>query len=131
MKPYRAFWQQRRNATLLRGISWELTFDQWWSLWSESGHWPERGSGDGKYCMCRKGDIGPYAVGNVFIGSFSQNAADARKTKAGLPLGVRKTKYGGYEAARGSRGVRYYLGTFDTPDLAHSAYLNFAEGNPA
>jgi hypothetical protein len=62
-----------------RGISFDLTFDQWMNIWIESGKWHLRGSGKGKFCMCRVGDTGGYTMGNVFIGSFEQNASDANK----------------------------------------------------
>lgn len=66
------FAQQARHAKE-RGISWELTFSQWWSLWQESGHWEDRGRRSGQYVMCRRGDFGPYAIGNVYIASVEHN----------------------------------------------------------
>jgi hypothetical protein len=63
-----------------RGVGFELTFQEWWSIWRASGHWEERGVGNGKYCMARYGDTGPYAVGNVRIitNELSRNAARCR-----------------------------------------------------
>lgn len=61
-------------------IEFQLTFPQWWTIWQRSGRWEERGNRAGHYVMCRKNDIGPYAVGNVFIGSFSRNVADRNKS---------------------------------------------------
>lgn len=69
----------KHNAAV-RGIEFKLTFDQWWGIWQRSGHWEKRGNRKGHYVMCRKGDIGPYAVGNVYIGSFSHNTADRNKS---------------------------------------------------
>jgi hypothetical protein len=71
--PMRAFTQQRANASL-RGIGWNLTFAEWWSIWDESGKWDERGR-DG-YVMARHGDTGPYAVGNVKIIHAGQNQSE-------------------------------------------------------
>jgi hypothetical protein len=61
------FFNQQKNNSKRRGIKWKLTLWQWWSIWEESEHWDERGRGKLKYCMCRKGDVGAYEVGNVFI----------------------------------------------------------------
>jgi len=65
-----------------RGIEFTLTFDQWWTLWQRSGKWAKRGNRKGCYVVCRKGDEGPYAQGNVFIGPFDQNLSDARRKAA-------------------------------------------------
>lgn len=73
-KPTYAFIQQRRNANQ-RGIGWELIFWQWWSVWQQSGHWGQRGRGNG-YCMCRLNDVGPYAVDNVYIATGPENIQD-------------------------------------------------------
>lgn len=70
-KKYRPDWyvfyrQQRGNAKQ-RGIEFLLTPDEWWNIWSESGHFAERGRGPDKYCMARFKDIGPYSIANVEI----------------------------------------------------------------
>ena len=71
------FWDQRGNARK-RGISFTLTFEEWWNIWQKSGHWDKRGRNIGQYCMSRYGDIGPYDVGNVFIQLTSKNTSDAQ-----------------------------------------------------
>lgn len=63
---------QERNA-LARGIPFLLSFEQWLSIWTESGKLDQRGRGADKFCMCRFGDYGPYEVGNVFIGTGREN----------------------------------------------------------
>lgn len=78
--PFRAFTYQRNNA-VDRGIEWDLKFWDWYQIWSESGKWEQRGKGANCYCMSRKGDEGPYRVGNVYIGKISENSRDGR-TKA-------------------------------------------------
>lgn len=119
--PFGAYQSQRRNAGA-RGVGWELTFWQWWTIWLESGHWEQRGRGQG-YVMCRRGDVGPYAVGNVFIGTAAQNSYEGQvkryKLAGDLPMGVRRTAGGRYVAHRRNR----HLGTYDTPEAAHAAYL--------
>ena len=69
------FRQQKRNAGK-RGVRWELTFRQWWEAWQASGFWEERGRPG--YCMARKGDKGPYAVGNIYFCTIRQNFEDGR-----------------------------------------------------
>lgn len=120
------FMQQRTNSAI-RGIGWELNLWQWWTIWQESGHWAERGRGQG-YCMCRRGDLGPYAVGNVFIAKATENSSNQTTKKSGLPMGVILVKRGNYEryaAKRMVAGVKYNLGYHRTPELAHAAYLAF------
>lgn len=126
--PLAAFRRQKYNAGL-RGIGWELSLWQWWTIWQESGHWEERGRGQG-YVMCRRGDVGPYAVGNVFIALAAQNSSEAQAKKRihpDLPIGVSKTKSGRYEAQRRINGRQMCLGTHDTPELAYAAYLMAGE----
>jgi hypothetical protein len=73
--PIGAFSRQRANARN-RGVGWDLTLWDWWVIWRDSGKWSERGRGSG-YVMSRKGDIGPYAIGNVFIQTGSNNVKEA------------------------------------------------------
>lgn len=75
MEPRQAFMQQRRNARQ-RGIEWLLSFDDWWSIWRESGHWESRGIARGQYVMARRGDAGPYSSGNVSIELATKNCRD-------------------------------------------------------
>lgn len=56
----------KRNAKK-RNIDFFLTFDEWLAIWSQSGKLELRGPKKGQYCMARIGDIGPYAIGNVYI----------------------------------------------------------------
>jgi len=120
--PLYAFRQQRQSAKT-RGIGWELSLWQWWSIWQTSGHWEQRGRGQG-YVMCRKGDIGPYAVGNVFIATARENIATSKNKKSHLPMGVAlKKSSGSFVARRSINGEIRYLGSFPTPEAAYAAYL--------
>lgn len=120
-KPTRAYNQQRQNAAE-RGIAWELNLWQWWTIWQDSGHWDRRGRGSRGYCMCRKGDTGPYSTDNVFIQRSILNSSDANNR--GLPIGVRRDKRcRGFKASRRIDGKVLNLGRFETPEAAHAAYL--------
>lgn len=70
--PMRAYCNQRKSAKQ-RDIGWELNLWQWWTLWQDSGYWPHRGSGGDDYVMCRNGDVGPYAIGNVYFATSREN----------------------------------------------------------
>jgi len=79
-------WRVHRGHARDRGIEFTLTFEEWWKIWQDSGHWDQRGQGSNEYCMARHNDTGPYAVGNVsIITSHVNNKAsqsrwsDARK----------------------------------------------------
>jgi len=56
-----------------RGIEFKLTYEQWWSIWQQSGKWEQRGPGIGQYVMSRINDKGAYEIGNVFIQPASEN----------------------------------------------------------
>ena len=59
-------------------ILWKLTFEEWFKIWQDSGHWEQRGCGLGKYCMSRLNDVGNYEVGNVVIKSHSANVIEGQ-----------------------------------------------------
>lgn len=118
-----AFRQQRQSAKR-RGIGWQLTLWQWWTVWQESGHWSQRGRGQG-YVMSRVGDVGPYALGNIFIQPAIHNNSETRLKQSNLPIGVSRKK-DKYAAHRHIGGKKIYLGVFPTPELAHAAYLSVA-----
>jgi len=68
--------QQKYNAGS-RNIGWDISFEDWYRIWDESGKWAQRGKGKGKYVMSRHNDIGPYAVGNVTIKTQEENSHEA------------------------------------------------------
>jgi DNA-binding CsgD family transcriptional regulator len=124
--PLRAYLYQKRNAAS-RGIPWEMNLWQWWSIWSASGHCEDRGRGQG-YVMCRKGDLGGYTLGNVFIAPARENSSEQRRKKSGLPIGVRRQGRRFLAQRHVNRQV-LRLGSFPTPELAHAAYLSSVQAN--
>lgn len=72
----------------LRGIPFLLSFDEWWDIWSKSGHWLDRGVGRNKYQMARKGDEGGYEIGNVRICLAIENRAEQRSPNKGRKFSV-------------------------------------------
>ena len=77
---------------MARNIGFELTFDEWWAIWEP--HYANRGVESGNAVMCRTGDSGPYAVGNVRIDTHSGNTREAVKIRAadGLPHWAKNVK---------------------------------------
>ncbi|CAB3784412.1 hypothetical protein LMG28138_01804 [Pararobbsia alpina] len=71
--PGHAFKSQRNNAKE-RGIEWDMTFDEWWTIWEPYFHMRGRGTND--LCMARTGDMGSYKVGNVYLTTHLGNARD-------------------------------------------------------
>lgn len=82
--PKGRFTRHKANAKR-RGVPFELTFEDWFAIWLHSTYWGVRG-----YSMNRLGDEGPYAKGNVYIGSVRNNTRD-RNFKYGPPGRSRAT----------------------------------------
>ncbi len=70
---------QKHHAIKKRNISFDLTFEEWYKIWLDSGRWQERGRGG--YVMARFGDKGPYAIGNVEIKHHIDNMHDTKGMK--------------------------------------------------
>lgn len=77
--PIGAFGRQKASA-VQRGIGWNLSLWQWWTVWQESGKWEQRGVRKGQYCMSRIGDSGPYELGNVRIVTVTENIKESYAT---------------------------------------------------
>jgi hypothetical protein len=84
----RSYRRQKYNARS-RGVGFELSFSEWLQIWQDSGHLASRARGIG-YVMARKEDKGPYAVGNVYICTQSQNIKDSFVFK---PANKRKRRF--------------------------------------
>jgi len=61
-----------RASAKQRNIPIELTLQQWCGIWAP--YWPDRLRAD--LVLARKYDLGPYAVGNVYITTRAQNCKD-------------------------------------------------------
>ena len=69
-------YQSHKAGAKTRGVPFLLTFEEWWKLWQDSGHWEDRGNFSECYCMCRNADQGAYAVGNVRIDTVRNNCLE-------------------------------------------------------
>lgn len=130
--PARAYYFQRRAAEA-RGIAFNLTFEQWLSIWVESGHFEKRGRGAGKYVMSRRGDEGAYEVGNVFIQPFAANVGEssARHKRKHPALRGAYLLYPGSAKPWLARVAKVRLGFFATQDEALAARAAFLQGRTA
>lgn len=70
-----------RKDRLGNKILFHLTYDQWVSIWMESGVAHLKGRKKGCYCMSRIDDLGHYEVGNVFIQLGTENAAEGQRNR--------------------------------------------------
>ena len=84
--------RDHRAMAKRRGIEFNLTHEQWWDLWEQSGKWNERGIKRGQYVMSRKNDIGAYEIGNVFIQTQNQNMSDAQLGKKQSQAHIEKVR---------------------------------------
>jgi hypothetical protein len=73
-----------------RGIEFNLTFEQWWHIWEQSGKWDQRGIRNGQYVMSRIADKGSYAIGNVYIQTVGDNNREAFATHRIAPMQGKK-----------------------------------------
>ena len=78
LTPEYRYVQQMKSAEK-RGIDWLFTFDTWFVMWQQSGHYNEMGNRKGQYCMARSGDTGPYSITNVRITTTEDNHREAVK----------------------------------------------------
>lgn len=69
---------QIRNA-VKRGIKMIMSFDEWDQWWLSNGVDKNFSTVQNRLqpCMCRKNDIGDYTLGNVYLGTRSQNTSFA------------------------------------------------------
>lgn len=90
----RAWWKtdygqykSHQRRAVRSNVPFLISFEDWLSVWKESGHFLER-SPTG-YVMCRIGDCGPYSKENVYIAHASQNKRDAWfNNKVSTPTGI-------------------------------------------
>lgn len=90
-------WQ--RNNAKRRNIPFPITFDEWMTIWLDSGHWHQRGikSAD-DYVMSRIGDTGPYSADNVIIKTNRDNVLEGTK-------GIKKPPGHGANVSRAQKGI--------------------------
>lgn len=77
-------YRYQRATAGQRNIDWQLTFEQWYDWWQQTGHWEERGITSGKYVMSRYGDVGPYSLDNIFCQTRDDNCREGNQKLKGI-----------------------------------------------
>lgn len=73
--------REHRKGARIRGVPFDLTFDQWYNWWLSHGvdrNLPRVNNSD-TLCMCRTGDQGPYNLDNIYCATKRQNTIDGHK----------------------------------------------------
>lgn len=91
LTPEQKYSAQKASAKI-RGIDWQLSFNDWYDWWQQTGHWEERGCRKGQYVMSRIGDCGPYSLNNIFCSTVEQNNSDRHKFNPYVSQIMKQTK---------------------------------------
>lgn len=78
-----AFWRKRQNVLRVGG-EWRMTLMEFWSIWSNSGHWNDRGRGQENYCMTRIDPHGPWTADNVEIVTKKESSSRTMRRYWGM-----------------------------------------------
>jgi HNH endonuclease len=78
MQPIKLAYYRQRDTAKKRGVSFDMSYEDWLDVWVSSGHLNKRGRGKGKYCMMRLNDKGAYTKNNVTIGLFEDNTRESK-----------------------------------------------------
>ena len=91
LKYWRGIYIQHKAQCNQRDIGFDLTFDEWLTVWTESGLIKERGTTRNQAVMGRKDKTGPFAKDNVEIVRAWQNMANrdfsSNKRRVTTPVG--------------------------------------------
>lgn len=71
---FRKGYTQSKADAKCRGIEFLFTFEEWKSWWLQTGKWELRGRKAGCFQMCRKNDVGPYSLANVYCDTIEANS---------------------------------------------------------
>ena len=81
--------KDQRGKAAARGISFQLTFEEWDNWWMANNvdrNIPRKHNKN-TLCMCRYGDVGPYSLTNIYCASLAQNTKDSPFNKQGRSTG--------------------------------------------
>ena len=88
----------QKGGAKSRGIAFLITFDDWYDWFLSQGvdrNIPQGNKGS-SYAMCRYDDIGPYELGNIYLGTQSSNVKDmnerTRRRMINTPDGIMKSE---------------------------------------
>ena len=92
IKKAKAQYSTQKCGAGKRGVSFNLTFDEWITWWLSTCHYLERGHKSGQYVMSRFGDIGPYSLNNIFCQTCNENIKQGNTGKGFRIKGQRGLK---------------------------------------
>lgn len=79
-KAYLCYLRAKAQAKF-REEFWDLTFDQWWHLWTSSGQWHNKGKAADEYCMLQRNtDLG-WTVDNAYIATREEHFKTQRQRR--------------------------------------------------
>jgi hypothetical protein len=84
--PEQKKYTDQKSKAKHRTIEFNLTFEEWWSIWQQSGKWEQRGIRKDQYVMSRIADKGGYEIGNVEIKTTGGNIREAYATHRTGPM---------------------------------------------
>lgn len=136
-KRAKARFVSQKHGAEHRGIGWELTFDQWLEWWGSD--LDRRGNGPLDLQMCRRGDAGPYSLGNIYKGTQKENAQTAGNLKRNraadmakqaheahlnaLMWGASKDNYRDDEIDPDVVEIARLTGNLHVPNFTHAAFV--------
>ena len=77
--PKRCAYAFQKNQAKQRGIEFLLTFEEWRDWWGND--FANRGCAKGKLVMARRGDEGPYKLGNIKKITCSENSVESNRVR--------------------------------------------------
>ena len=70
----KAKYMSQKHMATIRNIEWQFTYESWLEWWGSDI--VNRGRGQGKLCMARLGDTGPYHPNNVRKLTHQENSSE-------------------------------------------------------
>lgn len=89
-KDFKRYYAMKRGNSRKRGIDWQLTLEQCWSLWQP--YWQASrdnfSQGYCGWCLARNGDRGPYSLENCTIKTHGENSQERWETNRNYQAGL-------------------------------------------
>jgi hypothetical protein len=77
-------WNRQKAQANFRGEIWDLSFDDFRKIWTETT-WPQRGRSPDNLCMTRYPDLeGPWTIENVVLINRTNHVTAKNKRKYGI-----------------------------------------------
>jgi hypothetical protein len=121
-----AYTKQRYSVTKQRGIKWTLSFEQWLSIWAESGKLSQRGHNG--FILTRIKEKQPFSLDNVHVIAHKLRASEKTEFERSS-ISKAQTQYANERVESGFYGyVRTPIGVFVSVPVAADAHRMTASG---